>query len=670
MAQTTQITIDNQTFPSFRSKLNESLSALNTLNSGSSRPSSAVAGTIWLDTTNATNPTLKFFDGSDDISLATIDYSANTVNWLDSSVSLTSPVAVSGNSTAGAEIRLPEDTDNGSNYVGLKASDTIASNITFTLPNADGSNGQSLKTDGSGNLSFGDVVGGTDWQTTPKTANFNASANEGYFVDTSSNVVTVTLPTGVAGESVTIIDYVSNANTNAIIFTPQSGEKIEGGTSGQGVTANRQATTLTYSGATQGWLVSSSGDSTPITTPTITFNTASGSLGTLAGSSQRSDPNANLSAVTGSSTFGTVGYSIQSGSLPAGLTLNSSSGAFVGTATAQASSTTSNFTVRITVTETGTTSDRAFSIIVDPDASFVAGSGGTETTSGDFKIHTFTGPGTFTVSDAGNAGGSNQLEYVVVAGGGGGGNSGCRGGGGGAGGFRFASPSIAPLTYPGKPLAGSTITASATAYPITVGGGGSAGSSGNNSVFSSITSASGGVGGIGTGAGGNGGSGGGGAGPGGGNPVSAGGSGNTPPVSPPQGNNGGNGDPSPPGFGGGGGGAIAGGDIGGSSPRSRGSDGGAGAGFPPTAFGSNGESCGSFRYYSGGAGAGYYGDAVPGGIGGAGGGGNGGGFNGSSGTPGTAGTTNTGGGGGGGSLSNVGASAGGSGIVIIRYKFQ
>ena len=48
MAQTTQITIDNQTFPSFRSKLNESLSALNSLNSGTSRPSSAFAGTVSL----------------------------------------------------------------------------------------------------------------------------------------------------------------------------------------------------------------------------------------------------------------------------------------------------------------------------------------------------------------------------------------------------------------------------------------------------------------------------------------------------------------------------------------------------------------------------------------------------------------------------------------------
>jgi len=78
---------ENQSFPSFRSDLNATLEAINTSNSGTSRPTSAVAGTIWLDTTSATTPTLKFYDGADDISLATIDYTANTVNWLDSSVS-------------------------------------------------------------------------------------------------------------------------------------------------------------------------------------------------------------------------------------------------------------------------------------------------------------------------------------------------------------------------------------------------------------------------------------------------------------------------------------------------------------------------------------------------------------------------------------------------------
>jgi len=64
-------------------------------------------------------------------------------------------VAVSGTSSAGSDVKLYEDTDNGTNYVALKAADTIASNVTFTLPAADGTSGQAIVTDGSGNLSFG-----------------------------------------------------------------------------------------------------------------------------------------------------------------------------------------------------------------------------------------------------------------------------------------------------------------------------------------------------------------------------------------------------------------------------------------------------------------------------------------------------------------------------------
>lgn len=79
--------IENSSFPAFRTNLNGVLDAINSSNSGTSRPSSAVAGTIWLDTSGgATANTLKFYDGADDISLANINTTANTVDWLDSSV--------------------------------------------------------------------------------------------------------------------------------------------------------------------------------------------------------------------------------------------------------------------------------------------------------------------------------------------------------------------------------------------------------------------------------------------------------------------------------------------------------------------------------------------------------------------------------------------------------
>ena len=87
MSAVSDYSLANQGFSAFRSELNGILGAINTLNSGTSAPGSQVAGSLWLDTTSATTPTLKFYDGSDQISLCPFNYSANTVNWLDSTVS-------------------------------------------------------------------------------------------------------------------------------------------------------------------------------------------------------------------------------------------------------------------------------------------------------------------------------------------------------------------------------------------------------------------------------------------------------------------------------------------------------------------------------------------------------------------------------------------------------
>jgi hypothetical protein len=150
--------IQNQSFPSFRSDLNSTLEAINTSNSGTSRPSSAVAGTVWLDTTNATNPTLKFYDGTDDISLAQFDYSANTVNWLDSTVATdlvndTTPqlggdLDVNGNSIVSVSNGNISITPDGTGKVIIDG---------LSHPTVDGTNGQAITTDGAGNLSFSDV---------------------------------------------------------------------------------------------------------------------------------------------------------------------------------------------------------------------------------------------------------------------------------------------------------------------------------------------------------------------------------------------------------------------------------------------------------------------------------------------------------------------------------
>ena len=328
---------------------------------------------------------------------------------------------------------------------------------------------------------------------------------------------------------------------------------------------------------------------------------------------------------------------------------------------------------------------------------FITATGGTITTSGDFKIHTFTGPGTFCVSQVGNnsptipAGGPAVVDYLVVAGGG----SGAQGdddegsgSGGGAGGFRESHSTPVSGSYTASPLATPTgITLTATAFPITVGGGGTASPpatpvKGSNSIFSTITSAGGGGGcrthpGRGCGATIDGGSGGGGLRDMAGNPA---GLGNTPPVSPSQGNPGGAGGTDFRATGGGGGGATAAGTAqtnAGCAPNNPrpGVAGGAGATTNIT---------GSPVAYAGGgsSGSAHNNTTVTGGTGG---GGTGGASCGAitpvGGVSGGNGTINTGGGGGGGANGGAAADAffngigglsgaGGSGIVIIRYKFQ
>jgi hypothetical protein len=235
-------------------------------------------------------------------------------------------------------------------------------------------------------------TGAVSWNTTKITADPNpAVTGVGYFADTTSAAFTITLPSSPsAGAVVGIADYANTFATNNLTVG-RNGSNIGGVANNAILSTNGLSVTFVYVDATQGWIVTDSGN--------------------------RSD-------------------------LPA------------------------------------------------PE--YVAATGGTVTCCGDYKIHTFTGPGTFTVSCAGNPFGSFELEYLVIAGGGGGSTGSNAGGAGGAGGFRFASPSSAPLTYPAKPLAGSALTAAVQGYPITVGAGGPAGSSGNNSIFSTITSAGGG----------------------------------------------------------------------------------------------------------------------------------------------------------------------------------
>ncbi len=169
MAQATDFTIANQSFPSFRTDLNTVLSAINTMNSGTSRPSSAVAGTMWLDTTSASAPTIKFFDGTDDISFATIDYTANTVNFLDSTVvvelvSDTTPqlggqLDVNGNAIGDGTNELLKfvETASAVNEITI-TNEATGSNPSISATGDDSNVGLEFSTKGTGVIKFNDLA--------------------------------------------------------------------------------------------------------------------------------------------------------------------------------------------------------------------------------------------------------------------------------------------------------------------------------------------------------------------------------------------------------------------------------------------------------------------------------------------------------------------------------
>jgi hypothetical protein len=406
-------------------------------------------------------------------------------------------------------------------------------------------------------------TGTVDWCTTAKTSPFTAVSGDGFFVNTTSGGITVTLPSSPsAGDIVSFADYANTWQTSNVTIC-RNGSNINGGAFNALLNTEGQSVTLVYVDGTRGW-------------------------------KNVQDSTSDVSGVP----------------------------------------------------------------------SFICATGGTITTCGNDKIHTFTGDGTFTINTAPTPA-NNNVSYMVIAGGGGGGGS--RAGGGGAGGFREGKTPATP--YTASPLnAPAGLPVSVQAYPITVGGGGGGGAcsvkgtSGASSVFSTITSAGGGGGGANgpspNGQAFDGGSGGGSMEPAPG-ATNTGGVGNTPPVSPPQGNPGGAGVFGNPHYGAGaGGGATAAGSDG---TTSIGGTGGAGAttnisGSPVGRAGGGG----------GGGNSGTSGPASDGG--------------GAGGSPAVttgAGTANTGGGGGGGNGTapnpanpTPAGAAGGSGVVIIRYKFQ
>src|SRR6056300_832905 len=119
-------------------------------------------------------------------------------------------IFIGNNASTGGTLKLNEGTNNGTNFIGLKAPNAVTTTTTFTLPDGDGSNGQFLKTDGSGNLSFGTVSstitlaadsGSDDTYTTGNTLTFTGGT--GIDTTVSDDTITIAIDATVATASST-----------------------------------------------------------------------------------------------------------------------------------------------------------------------------------------------------------------------------------------------------------------------------------------------------------------------------------------------------------------------------------------------------------------------------------------------------------------------------------
>ena len=178
MAQASDFTISNASFPDVRTDLNTVFAAINSSNSGTSRPSSATTGTFWLDTTNSGSNllVLKFFDGSDDITFATFNTSSNSVDVSDSASDLvgdTSPQLGGDLDTNSANIKIDDahgilDDDGNEQILFQKTSSAVnfievtnqatGSNPSISANGSDTNVGLEFSTKGTGAIKFNDLA--------------------------------------------------------------------------------------------------------------------------------------------------------------------------------------------------------------------------------------------------------------------------------------------------------------------------------------------------------------------------------------------------------------------------------------------------------------------------------------------------------------------------------
>ena len=347
--------IANQTFPNTRTDLNNALQALGSNSSGSSAPSTTYANQFWYDTANnifyirneandgnipimaldQTNDTVEYFK-SDSVRTALIEFTDG-----DDAITIADGGAIttSGNLSIGGsnnELRFYE----GGNYVGFEAPALSADKI-WVLPTADGSNGQVIQTNGSGTLSFVD-------QST--TTNPTISGVSPSTITNSATNVTI------SGTGFVTVPNVEAMSTSGVITQANSVSFTNATTLVANFTLATDGTYFVRVENPDGLAVRSSSAILTVSDEP-TWSTSAGSLGTVSGGGS-------ISFTVSATGDSTIAYSVVSGSMPGGASLNSSTGAITGTETGATSETTYNFTIRATDAESQT-ADRAFSITVE-----------------------------------------------------------------------------------------------------------------------------------------------------------------------------------------------------------------------------------------------------------------------------------------------------------------
>jgi hypothetical protein len=366
-------------------------------------------------------------------------------------------------------------------------------------------NGYTIEVMAFSTISVGNaVIGATDWQSAIKTANFTAVAKKGYFVNTASGGVTVTLPLSPSlGDTVVISDYGGSSATNKITFT--SSNNIQGGSGNKVLATDNGSVKLVYSDSTKGW-VTASDSNNALVDELIIVNYLVGAGG---------GAGATNAAAAGVGGGGAGGLRTSYGS---------TSGGGASAESTLTMSPATNYTVTIGAGGTGSTdytaatdgSDTVFSTIT----SVGGGKGGTGTGqgstggSGGGSGRNYTsagGAGTANQGYAGGAGGS-LLSGNRGAGGGGGGAAGVgaagsssgSGGSGGAGGTGLSVAITGTGTFYAGGGGGGTSSGTGGAGGSSIGGDGGNAAAGGSAA---ANTASGGGGSGSTGAGGNGGSG-------------------------------------------------------------------------------------------------------------------------------------------------------------------